>query len=318
MVQGGPKFLLHLMLACAAVTAGGCADLVKLPLVRRWAPATQSTPVQPAVGQKASAQNATHAVATQPQKRAGLLASFLPASWFVAEDEPSEQERARAKAKVHYSIGQAYENKRALRQAEEAYENALRADPHYVPALLGLARVYQQTGRPDAALELYRQLTELAPDNPSVWNDMGLCYKNLGDLVEAEHCLRKAISLDPMRDLYRNNLAYVLACMGYYDQAWHEFRRAVGPALAHYNLAVVAYELGDHVTALKHATEALALNKDLEPARDLLRRLQEATHQGAPEQTSRLDLPATGHEQPVAAGRNTRPAVRVLGVRPER
>ncbi len=310
MAHGSQTFL-RIILACATLTIAGCAGLRELPIVQRW-----NRPADAGV-QAASREVPVDRAAAQAdhEQNTGFFAKILPASWFVADDVPDEHERARAKAKVHYSLGQVYEKKQALRQAEEAYENALRADPQFVPALLALARVYQQTGRPDAALELYEQLIELAPNNPSVWNDMGLCYQNLGDLVQAEQCLRKAIALDPMRDLYRNNLAYVLASMGYYDQAWEEFRRAVGPVLAHYNLALVARELGDHATAIKHATEALALDGGLEPARELLRQLQNPTQPEQGEPPSRLDLP---QDQTSASDRPAAPAVRVLAIRPER
>jgi len=310
--------LLPVALVGAALLGSGCAELRSIGLVRGWQErdAASNLAIRPTT-QAAGIRAASAEQAPRPRK--GFFAQILPASWFVSEDEPDQQDRARARARVHLSLAQVYEKKNALREAEEAYENALREDPHLVPALLGLARVYQQTGRPDAALELYEQLVQRAPENPSVWNDMGLCYRNLGDLVEAERCLRRAVELDPMKDLYRNNLAYVLASLGYYRQAWEEFRRAVGPAAAHYNLALVAVEQGDRATAVKHATEALALEPKMEPARKLLEQLERGGSQGKPA-TARAEgiyLPAEAKRPAAAVDRSSRPAARVLGITPQ-
>jgi Tfp pilus assembly protein PilF len=212
------------------------------------------------------------------QPHRGLLTGIVPASWLVREPRAGEpKDPGEARCRVALAMGQIYEKREMLLEAEEHYEEALRAEPNSLEAILALGRVYQRTGRHDSALELYRQAIVKHRDQPALWNDLGLCYAALQQYGPAEEALRHAVRLDPMRALYRNNLASVLAAQGRYKEAWEEFRKAVGPALAHYNLAVVAAEIGDPATAHRHLQEALRLQPELEDARRLLSELDQPT-----------------------------------------
>lgn len=255
-----------------------------------------------------------HATGLSPERKkagtAGLMAKILPASWFVEEGQ-SPEELSKSKAHIQYKLGLALEHKGQLYAAEEAFEEAVRLEPEYVPALLALARVYQRTGRPDTALDLYDRLLDIAPDDPRVWNNRGLCLQELGDLTEAESCLRKAVELDPMRALYRNNLAVVLAKLGYEEEAWEQFRQAVGPALAHYNLAVLAWQEGDRDRAKKHLQQALALDPNLKKAEELQREIDSSTVSPSPV-VQPVGLQSVDEPSELVGS----PKARVLGVRP--
>lgn len=305
--MGYHRRLLAFSLAGFVLGTAGCAATAPNNLVRALLP-----------GQEVVAEGATqtqHKSARlddeqPPDEQRGFFARILPASWFVAEGERPEDVKT-SKAQIQYKLGVALEHKGELFAAEEAYEEAVRIDPEHVGALMGLARVYQRTGRADTALEIYDRLAKIDPSNPAVWNDWGLCYKELGDLASAESRLRKAVELDPMRALSRNNLAMVLAELGYEEEAWEQFRQAVGPARAHYNLAVLAWEHGDIAGAKHHLEQALALDPSLQEARDLLEKL------GRPGPIR----PAAAEEVTIEPVREEadvtgRPRARVLGVRP--
>jgi tetratricopeptide (TPR) repeat protein len=54
-----------------------------------------------------------------------------------------------------------------LEGAARGFEAALAREPRYLPALLGAAATARRRGRPEAALELYRRATDVAPDDAS-------------------------------------------------------------------------------------------------------------------------------------------------------
>jgi len=300
----------HLLVIAGTLGMLGCGT-ASWRVVRRALPklGDPAASAHPSAG-SGPTQSAPAAQVSNPDHE-GFFAKILPASWLV-EEGAEQQDPEETKAHLQYTMGLALEKKGEYLAAEDAFEEALRIKPDYVPAMVALARIYQRTGRADVALQLYDRLVELAPNDPAIWNDRGLCYSELGDLGRAEACMKRAVDLDPMRALYRNNLGMILARRGYEEQAWEQFRLAVGPALAHYNLAVIAWEKGDLVEARRRLKQALALDPKLGRAQALL----EAIKQGKiPEVSSKQPLEL----QPLrdVSDAEQRPRVRVLAVRPD-
>ena len=70
----------------------------------------------------------------------------------------------------------------------------------------------------------------------SAHNNLGISCAIAGQLDEARSALCRAISLQPRKALYRNNLAAVLIDQGRYDSAFRQLLAAHGSAIGHYNL----------------------------------------------------------------------------------
>ena len=83
-----------------------------------------------------------------------------------------------------------------------------------------------------ASVALYSEATRIAPDNPTLWLNLGATQMRLGHISDASQSFQKAIRLDP------NN------------------------ATAHYNLGAV-YARTDYDKAIKEFTTALMLDPDL-------------------------------------------------------
>lgn len=214
------------------------------------------------------------AAAGKPDELGRLIPNAAQASAPVVEPA-SRQDPRKSQANIQLTIGQMYESRDDLAHAQLAYEEALRKDPNSLGAVLALTRVYQRNGRADSAIALYRDALKTHRKDATLWNDYGLCLGEQKHWPEAIDALKRAVQLDPHRALYHNNLGMLLAGGGKIDEAWKEFREAVGAAPAHYNIAVMLLRAGKPAEARDHLERALALMPTFSDAKDLLARLND-------------------------------------------
>jgi tetratricopeptide (TPR) repeat protein len=96
-----------------------------------------------------------------------------------------------------------------------------------------------------AAIEAYRQCTELDPGHAAAFINLGTLYYNRQDYVQAERHYRQAIAVDPRYALAYFDLGNVLDETGRLQEAINAYHAAITLAPtyadAHYNLAL-AYE----------------------------------------------------------------------------
>ena len=165
------------------------------------------------------------------------------------------------------------------KEAEAKYQQALKVEPKNVDAIVGLARLYDQQGNSQQAVATYQKALKLHPRNAIVYNDFGLCYGRRRELAPAQQMLQKAVELEPGRANYRMNLATVLVDMGRPADAFQQLAAAQPQGVAHYNLACLLDERGQHDQAADQARQALAKDPSLTPARELLAQLGEIPQQ---------------------------------------
>lgn len=159
---------------------------------------------------------------------------------------------------------------KAYDTARQYYQDALRIDPKYRDAVQGLARVYTRMNDFDHALEVYRKALEKTPQDHGLWFDLGMCHSRKKDLAQALPCLQKALELDPENRQYMKWLGFTLARAGQTEQGLAQLTRAMGTALAHYNLARLLEHMGQRDACCQHLQLALQINPNLEQARDML------------------------------------------------
>lgn len=99
------------------------------------------------------------------------------------------------------------------------------------------AAIYDQTGNHAKARSLYKQALKIAPEDPSLLNNLGLSYLLSNDLPDAEYTLRKAASLPGADSRVRQNLALVLGIQGKYDEAIQVAQAELDPQQAKANIA---------------------------------------------------------------------------------
>ena len=128
-----------------------------------------------------------------------------------------------------------------------------------------LATAAAGRGETDTAIFLLDEAIRRCPPHPRRHISLGVIYRNLGRLDEAEASFRTAIDANPryMRAYLRLGDLYVQMkrfreAVGVYEQALHlEFNRQ--PALFHFRLAIALRGLGRHAAAAEHYRKALEL-----------------------------------------------------------
>jgi len=185
-------------------------------------------------------------------------------------------------------------NLNRFRRAAEAWNTALRIDPHQYQALYELGRLAELEERYGDAFRLYSFLNKLTPwvpevaearsragkaislqaslpklvraatpGDPKAWCDLGNACFELNRLSSAELFYRRALRADPKYPRGWRNLGSVLATRGEHGRAAKAFRQALeydpanGEVMAY--LAMELVEIGDRRGARAWAKKAGAL-----------------------------------------------------------
>jgi tetratricopeptide (TPR) repeat protein len=159
-------------------------------------------------------------------------------------------------------------------QARKAYQQALDLEPNHVPALAALARLYATAGDYGRAVPAYRKAVKVQPKDAALWYDLGMCHARHKQWEPALVNLRAAVELDPENRQYGNALGFCLARAGCYEESLACFRRSVGEAGAHYNLARMLHHVNQEELSKQHLRLALQAKPDLAPAEQLLAELE--------------------------------------------
>lgn len=158
--------------------------------------------------------------------------------------------------------------------AARSYSRVLDREPHHLQALVEFGRMLDQQNRFNEAIVYYRQACRAYPKQPSLLNDLALCYARQGSFPASLATFSEAIKLDPGNPLYRNNVAVALVDQNRSRAALDHLIAAHGPAIGHYNLAFLLHQRGNFDLALKHLQTALMHDSQLGPARQMLARLR--------------------------------------------
>jgi Flp pilus assembly protein TadD len=79
--------------------------------------------------------------------------------------------------------------------------------------------IQDQLGNSAEARRLYQEALKLAPDEPTVLNNLGLSYVFTNELAKAETTLRRAVASPRADSRVRQNLALVVGLQGRFDEA---------------------------------------------------------------------------------------------------
>jgi serine/threonine-protein kinase len=81
-------------------------------------------------------------------------------------------------------------------------------------------------GRARDAVASYERTTELTPDNPDAFNNLGIAYMMTGDFEQASRALARSLAIEPRRAGYGNS-GSVLYYLGRYKPAQDMFRKSI-------------------------------------------------------------------------------------------
>ena len=187
-----------------------------------------------------------------------------------------------------------------LMEAERRCHNLCNVYPTYAPAVGLMGVILCQTGRGEIGIQFIEKATELAPDEATLFNNLGTGYTGLERLEEALSAFDRAIELAPNNAQAHNNIGAVLRPLGRLNEACLHYAKAVeitpksghiwanyanvlmdldrveeadaaaqtavnlspNYAVAHNNLGTVRQRRGQYSEAEDHFRRALDLNDD--------------------------------------------------------
>lgn len=174
---------------------------------------------------------------------------------------------------LYVQIAHMHEAKGDFATAIKQYEQALKVAPKNTQVLVELGRAYDRKGDIAKAIETYQQAIKVDPRFALAHNDLGLCYARQNDLARARESLNKAVALAPTSKLYRNNLATVLVSARQYNEAYEQLVAVHPPAIAQYNLGILANRKGDKTEAMSRFQQAASLDSNLAQASKMIDKL---------------------------------------------
>lgn len=158
--------------------------------------------------------------------------------------------------------------------AETLYKRVLEAVPEHPDALGFLAIARHQRGFSEEAIELLRRSSELRPNAPGVWINLGNILLDLGRFELAGEAYEHSLQFDDSNPGLYSNLGVLRRAQGRLDEAEAAYRRALEldrkDIDAHNNLGNLLAGTGRIEEAVKHYCESIALMPSNPAARKML------------------------------------------------
>ncbi len=146
------------------------------------------------------------------------------------------------------SMAVAHHQSGRLQAAEQIYRQILAAQPDQVDAIHLLGVLAHQLGKHEIAVELIGRAIMLNGNEAVLHNNLGEAYRALSRNQEAAECYRRAVELKPDYVEAHANLGAVLKSQGRLQEAAASYRRVLvlkpDHAATHINLGNVLTELG--------------------------------------------------------------------------
>lgn len=135
----------------------------------------------------------------------------------------------------HVMLGLAYEMEGRADLAAREYDNALRQQPEYTPALIGLGNLASDRGAVREAEAYYRRALAVDPEDPGANNNLAMLYVTQeGKLDEAERLAGLALAQGgSLRPYVLDTIAHIYARQGRYREAKAALENAEALAPAH-------------------------------------------------------------------------------------
>ncbi|MGB0679913.1 MAG: tetratricopeptide repeat protein, partial [Polyangiales bacterium] len=203
------------------------------------------------------------------------------------EYEAERSDDVRSRVTLLHRAGEVLEEKANNREAAlERFQHVLQADPHYIPALVSLGRLYFRAGRWEDLLDMYERELALTPKGPTavaLLHKMAeLCEERIGRDHDATHYYWQAVQIDPGYLPAVRALSRRLRAQGDFTGLARLLQRQLEHSHDDKVKARTAYRLGEVYeeglqqpeAALAAYEKALASFPNYRPASDALARLR--------------------------------------------
>lgn len=124
-------------------------------------------------------------------------------------------------------------------QSEIVLQRIIAQYPDFVPAYSDLAKLYMAIGQLDDAMQTLDTALELAPGDPVLLNNKGVCELFKEDYAAALAQFRRAAQSAPREDRYQGNIALALAFQERYEEALDVYSRIIPEDEAQENIDTI-------------------------------------------------------------------------------
>jgi tetratricopeptide (TPR) repeat protein len=159
----------------------------------------------------------------------------------------------------YFKLGKIALMKNNIGDAKAYYRQGLAVEPDNAALLFNLARVYDQNGERDAAIEQYRKTLAADSSFTYAYNNLALLLEEKRDYSEAEKAYKMALKKDRQYNLARLNLGNLYANWGEYEDAQKVFLEA--QTLEPENAWVYYYEGNLYLRMANYDKAVTAYNK---------------------------------------------------------
>ncbi len=178
------------------------------------------------------------------------------------------------KAKIYAVRGSAHLAARQLLESEEAFANAIKADPNNTDAELGMTRILLSRSQFAEGRKRLDRVLKIDSDNVEAWALMGELHRVQGQYPDALKALNKAVSLSPQNPASRLVRADTYLTMNDLDKAKADidFVLKARPNLPYgqYLKAKLVYQQGDTPAAEQALREVFRASPSHKPSQLLM------------------------------------------------
>ncbi len=126
---------------------------------------------------------------------------------------------------IHLELGARYYYQKRYADAVKAFEESLRLDPDFGPALNFLGVACIELGDFERSVQAFKKYIALTPAEANPWDSLGLAYMRMGKVDEAIASFKEALKIQP--DFFLSNIwiSYLFAFKEDYAQALQSVER---------------------------------------------------------------------------------------------
>ncbi len=152
-------------------------------------------------------------------------------------------------ARTLYSLARILASQEKNAECEFILTKTIRQYPSFLPAYCDLAELYMRHQRTHDAMRTISVGLKVAPRDPTLLNNRGMCFMLCGEHDKALSMFTRATAVMPQNAKYRANMAAALGMMGRYDESLSLYSQVVRESDARHNLDILRRARGDSSSA---------------------------------------------------------------------